>query len=165
MNMISETSPLTVARPLDTESPAATAPTASAPILAHAQRITGVDDVMVADMDHVRATLRRRAALTPGYLGAIPADSLHPEVELSLWRSPLSVRAYTHAGRPELVDLRRRGRPAQITVERVLWWLTEDREPTPAEAAARLEHLRRHGPGPEGFTLRSPVPPAAALGR
>jgi hypothetical protein len=163
MNLISATSPRIAVRPFDTEVPTEEVVTPEGPVLAHAQRITGVGEE--ADLDHVRRTLRRRAALTPGHLRTLAWDPLHPTIEVSLWRSPLSVRAYAQAGRPDLADLRRRGRPAALSVERVLWWVTDDEAPAPSEAVARLEHLRRHGPGPEGFTLRSPVPAPAHPGR
>ena len=35
----------------------------------------------------------------------------------------------------------------------VLWWVPEGHEPTVAEAVARLEHLREHGPTAEAFTF------------
>jgi hypothetical protein len=46
----------------------------------------------------------------------------------------------------------------------VLWWIDAGTIPSVADAQARLEQLRRHGPSPEAFTFRSPfsVPDAAA---
>ncbi len=40
----------------------------------------------------------------------------------------------------------------------VLWWIPAGAVPTIAEAADRLDLLRRNGPSPEAFTLREPHP-------
>jgi hypothetical protein len=40
----------------------------------------------------------------------------------------------------------------------VLWWIEEDHLPDLEEGATRLEHLRRHGPTPEAFDLRTTFP-------
>jgi hypothetical protein len=34
-----------------------------------------------------------------------------------------------------------------------LWWVPEGHEPTVADAVARLEHLREHGPTAQAFTF------------
>jgi hypothetical protein len=34
-----------------------------------------------------------------------------------------------------------------------LWWVPEGHEPTLAEAAVKLQHLRDHGPSAESFTF------------
>jgi hypothetical protein len=45
----------------------------------------------------------------------------------------------------------------------VLWWIARGHRPTLAEAEARLEHLRRHGPSTFAFGLRDAFgPPDAA---
>jgi hypothetical protein len=36
----------------------------------------------------------------------------------------------------------------------VLWWIPTGHRPDVAEAARRLDHLRRNGPTPEAFTFR-----------
>jgi hypothetical protein len=40
----------------------------------------------------------------------------------------------------------------------VLWWVPLGHRPSIAEATARLERLRRHGPSPEAFTFRHSFP-------
>jgi hypothetical protein len=41
----------------------------------------------------------------------------------------------------------------------VLWWIPAGSLPAVADAKARLEQLRQHGPSPEAFTFRRPFPP------
>jgi len=41
----------------------------------------------------------------------------------------------------------------------VLWWVPVGHVPTVAEALARLDHLRQHGPTGHAFTFRAPFPP------
>ena len=41
-----------------------------------------------------------------------------------------------------------------------LWWVPADHRPTVAEAIARLEHLKQHGPSPEAFTFLRDLYPA-----
>ncbi|HEX9258185.1 MAG TPA: DUF3291 domain-containing protein [Acidimicrobiales bacterium] len=40
-----------------------------------------------------------------------------------------------------------------------MWWVPAGHEPTLAEGAERLTHLRTHGPTPFAFTIRHPFPP------
>jgi len=35
----------------------------------------------------------------------------------------------------------------------VLWWIAADERPSLDQATARLDHLRRHGPTPQAFSL------------
>jgi len=35
----------------------------------------------------------------------------------------------------------------------VMWWVKAGHQPTAAEAVAKLEYLRQHGPSPEAFTF------------
>jgi hypothetical protein len=41
----------------------------------------------------------------------------------------------------------------------VLWWVAAGHLPTVAEALAKLEHLKQHGPTPGAFTFRKPFSP------
>ena len=40
-----------------------------------------------------------------------------------------------------------------------LWWVPAGRRPTTAEAEARVQHVREHGPTPWAFTLREHYSP------
>jgi hypothetical protein len=89
---------------------------------------------------------------------------------LSVWESPAALGAFVYrSGHVEI--MRRRAEwfePMEVFM--ALWWVPVGHEPTVAEAVARLELLRRHGPGPDAFTFREPYPapdtqaaPAAVL--
>lgn len=121
------------------------------PVLAMAQRVTAPDDAMV----DIRATVRAGMTLRPDLLAVANGT----DVDLSLWESPLGVRAYVHGYHQDLLDLRRRWVIPADAIERVLWWVPVGHTPDHTEAGARLRHLREFGPGREAFTLRSPVPP------
>ncbi|QVQ53119.1 DUF3291 domain-containing protein [Spiractinospora alimapuensis] len=124
------------------------------PVLAMAHTVSA-PGVPADGLAEVRATLRAGMTRGPEPLAVSEGDI----VDLSLWESPLDVRAFVHGRHQDLLRLRRRwGLPADA-VTRVLWWVAPGHTPDHAEAAARLRHLREFGPDREAFTLRSPVPP------
>ncbi|MGA9276195.1 DUF3291 domain-containing protein [Ilumatobacter sp.] len=49
-------------------------------------------------------------------------------------------------------------------VTNVLWWIPVGEIPSIADAVRRLDHLRDHGPGPEGFGFRNDVAPPTPPG-
>lgn len=76
-------------------------------------------------------------------------------VNLSVWESVEALRAFLQSGRHLEVMRRRRSWFVRLgEAHLVLWWIPAGRAPTPAEALARLEVLRRNGPTVEAFTLR-----------
>jgi hypothetical protein len=75
-------------------------------------------------------------------------------VNLSVWESYAALHEFVYRS-AHSPFLRRRlewfERPtAPITA---LWWVADGERPTVEHALARLEHLRRHGPMPEAFSL------------
>jgi hypothetical protein len=83
-------------------------------------------------------------------------------VNLSVWESPEDLWNFSYASR-HLDALRRRREWFHHVSEHtlVLWWVDAGHIPSVGEGVERLEHLRRHGPGPRAFTFRSPQPPPA----
>jgi Domain of unknown function (DUF3291) len=79
-------------------------------------------------------------------------DLVH--VNLSVWEDPFTLRDFAYRS-PHKEMLRRRRDWFQATGELtlVLWWIPAGQRPTVAEGMARLERLRREGPGPEAFTF------------
>jgi hypothetical protein len=75
-------------------------------------------------------------------------------VNMSVWRDADALRAYVYKSPHTQIMKRRRewfSRMAQAYM--VLWWVPAGHQPTTAEAALKLEHLRKHGPSPEAFTF------------
>lgn len=77
---------------------------------------------------------------------------------LSVWESPAALGAFVYrSGHIEI--MRRRAEWFEpLEVFMALWWVPAGHEPTVAEAVARLDLLRRQGPGPDAFTFREPYP-------
>ncbi len=80
-------------------------------------------------------------------------------VNLSVWESVEALWAFTYQSR-HLDALRRRREWFHRLGDAylALWWVAAGHVPTVEEAKVRLELLRRHGPGPDAFTLREPFP-------
>lgn len=118
-------------------------------------------------LDQLAARLRQRAETCHGYLPIqpdLPAGPSGPAavypVAFALWRGVAELHAFVHVSGPELRRWRQES-GVRTAPERVLWWVHE--VPDLSVGLQRLEELRRFGPGPRAFTLRSPVPPPASL--
>lgn len=88
-------------------------------------------------------------------------------VNMSVWRDADALRAYVYKSAHVEIMKRRREWFARMTnAFMVLWWVPAGHEPTLAEAAQKLEHLRKHGPSPEAFSFAEAyaAPDAAADG-
>jgi len=102
-----------------------------------------------------------------------PFDDDRVMVNLSVWESLPALWDFVYLSRH--LDLARRRREwfERIDPYLALWWVPAGVVPTVEEAKARLERLRRDGPGPDAFTFREPWPapgsvipaPAARSGR
>jgi hypothetical protein len=93
-----------------------------------------------------------------------PFDDKNMLVNMSVWRDVESLRRFVY--RSEHVDiLRRRGQWFERMSEAflVLWWVPEGHRPSVAEAIAKLEILRCHGPTAEAFTFRQSYPAPDAV--
>lgn len=122
----------------------------------------------VANLSRVNAI----ADAAPGFVWRLrdedgdDATSLRPRgpdllVNMSVWQTLESLRAFVYRNGPHLEMLRRRReffRPLDET-HQVLWWIPHGHIPDLDEAFARLDRIRRDGPGPEAFTFREPYPP------
>jgi heme-degrading monooxygenase HmoA len=82
-------------------------------------------------------------------------------VNLSVWESLHALRAYVYSsGHREVLRRRREWFERSGEAFLALWWVPAGTLPTVADAEARLEHLREHGPTPYAFTFRESFPPA-----
>jgi hypothetical protein len=82
-------------------------------------------------------------------------------LNMSVWESIESLRAFVYSSREHLDVLRRRRewfeQMAELFV--VLWWVEAGHIPTIPEAEERLTLLRAIGPSPDAFTFRRHFPP------
>jgi hypothetical protein len=81
-------------------------------------------------------------------------------VNLTVWESLEALATYVYGGfHAEEVRRRREWFTHIREAYTVLWWVPARERPTVAEAERRLESLRRHGPTPYAFGVRSAFPP------
>lgn len=81
-------------------------------------------------------------------------------INLSVWETPAQWQAYVFRGAHREV-MKRRGAWFERhdgTPYSVMWWVPAGHLPTVAEAVARLEHLRAHGPSEWAFAPLKPYP-------
>jgi hypothetical protein len=85
-------------------------------------------------------------------------------VNLSVWESIETLRAFTYTGPEHREVLRRRKEWFEALGEPhlALWWVPSGHRPSVEEAGERLTHLREHGPTPYAFTFRATSEPGEA---
>lgn len=126
-----------------------------------------------ANLERINAV----AEATPGFVWRLqteegdatairPFDNENMLVNMSVWKDVESLRRYVyHSAHVEVMRRRREWFEPMSEAFLVLWWVPLGHRPSIAEAIARLEHLRRHGPSPDAFTFRHPFPqPGEAWG-
>ena len=77
-------------------------------------------------------------------------------VNVSVWESIESLEAFAYRDEAHKTVLRRRREWFERPLEAhtALWWIPAGSIPSVADAVARLEHLRAHGPTRRAFTFR-----------
>ncbi|MZE81212.1 DUF3291 domain-containing protein [Streptomyces xinghaiensis] len=84
-------------------------------------------------------------------------------VNLTVWRDLDSLTRFMYDGlHRDLMRRRREWFERLAEAVTALWWVPAGHRPSVAEAEERLTHLRRHGPTPYAFGLRSAFPPGPA---
>ncbi|WP_436771239.1 DUF3291 domain-containing protein [Yinghuangia sp. YIM S09857] len=142
-----------------------------------ARLLAPIDSPQLADFVAGLHKINLLAESSPGFVWRLIGDETDRDatyvptvfdadvlVNLSVWEDVDSLWEFAYRG-PHLEYLRRRNEWFGDIGERyqVLWWVPAGTEPTEQDAAARLDHLRAHGPTPEAFTFRQryPAPDAA----
>jgi heme-degrading monooxygenase HmoA len=75
-------------------------------------------------------------------------------INFSIWEDLQTFRQFVYQSAHAGILKRRREWFEHLTDAYVaLWWVPANHRPTVAEAIARLEHLKQHGPSPEAFTF------------
>jgi hypothetical protein len=91
--------------------------------------------------------------------GLRPYDDDRIIINLSVWADLASLSDFVYGGAHADVLKRRREWFERLTdVYIALWWVPAGHHPSVAEAVARLEYLKLHGPSPEAFTFREFYP-------
>jgi hypothetical protein len=85
-------------------------------------------------------------------------------LNMSVWESLESLRAFVYSSRAHLDVMRRRREFFEQMSELfvVLWWVEAGHVPTIPEAEGRLTLLRAIGPSPDAFTFRRHFPPPSS---
>jgi hypothetical protein len=80
-------------------------------------------------------------------------------INMSVWESFDALRSFVYLSR-HLEVMRRRREWFERTLQAyfALWWIPAGQPPTIADAKARLEVLREHGPSPAAFTFHDRYP-------
>jgi Domain of unknown function (DUF3291) len=80
-------------------------------------------------------------------------------INMSVWESLDSLRAFVYSTRAHLdVMRRRRDWFARLRLGLALWWVPTGHRPTIAEAEERFALLQARGPSPDAFTFREHYP-------
>ena len=141
-----------------------------------------LDDPMMEGFRSALDPINALADRSPGFVWRLqteagnatairPYEDERMAVNMSVWQSLEALQAFVyqsaHVG--PLRDRRQWFEPIDGPIL-VLWWIRAGHIPTVAEAQARLEHLKTHGPTAHAFTFRAPFPapddetgPVAAL--
>jgi hypothetical protein len=136
-----------------------------------ARALEPLDSPLLRDFVAALAPVNALADAAPGFVWRlqteagdatavrIGADSL-VIVNLSVWASLEALWAFVYASSHVGVMQRRRTwfeRPAQAHL--ALWWVRAGETPDVGDAAARLDAIRRDGPGPRAFDFKHPFGP------
>ena len=134
--------------------------------------VAAEDSPVVAEFIEALDEINALAEAWPGFVwrfqtddGNAIAERPFPDdalmlVNFSTWESLEALADYVFRSR-HADFLRRRREWFQHLEETVtvLWWVPVGHRPTSAEAVARLDHLRRHGPTSHAFTFRGRFEP------
>lgn len=86
-------------------------------------------------------------------------------VNLSTWTDLAALRAFVfESAHAPILKRRREWFDPLGEASMVLWWVPAGHLPSASEAKDRLDHLRRHGPSPRGFTFSAPFEPPTGDG-
>jgi len=130
-----------------------------------------MDDPLIDDFRDNLEPVNALAEHAPGFVWRLHDDSGNATsidvfgdpleiVNLTVWTSIDALADFTYrSGHVEFLRRRREFFEAPDRPWLCLWWIPEGTIPSVADAVARLEHLRTHGPTPTSFTFRHPFEP------
>ena len=80
-------------------------------------------------------------------------------MNMSVWESIEAFAGFVYGPEHSVVMRQRRDWFVPMRVYTAAWWIPAGTLPTPTDAVARLDLLRRHGPTQDAFTIKRPFPP------
>lgn len=130
-----------------------------------------VDSPLVREFLAAVDDVERLAERSPGFVwryrspgghvnGAAVLGDPRAVVAVSVWADYASLHALVYRSRHgHFVRRRDEWFERVATPATALWWVPDGQWPTPEQAMARLAHLRRVGPTPRAFTVRTRFTP------
>jgi Domain of unknown function (DUF3291) len=141
-----------------------------------ARMVAPLTDPLMADFVANLKPINALADTSPGFVwrfqteqGDATAERPYGDdriiINFSIWEDANSLHDFVYRSAHASIMKRRREWFARLTDEYVaLWWVPAGHRPAVAEAIARIEHLKLHGPSTEAFTFREfyPAPDVSA---
>jgi hypothetical protein len=133
-----------------------------------------LDDPAIAGFAEALDPVNALADAAPGFVwrlqtedGNATAVKVAPDplfiINLTVWTSVEALADFVYGDlHRQILRGRRQWFEAVSEAIFVLWWIPAGARPTPDEAMARLERLRRDGPTAEAFTFRRAFPAPGA---
>jgi len=131
-----------------------------------------MDDAKMAGFVEMLDPMNHQADSAPGFVWRLTDEGSNDAtsityyddplllVNLSVWADLASLRNYVYrTEHVEMVKRRHEWADAMEDVYIVLWWVPVGHLPDVAEADARLNLLREHGPTAQAFTFGTSFPP------
>ncbi len=134
-----------------------------------------IDSPLLQDFVTRLPEINALAEASPGFVWRLQtsegdATAIHPYGDpmilfnLSVWESVEALREYAYrSGHVEVFREREKWFEKMDAPSAALWWIRAGRVPSPEEAVARLEHLRRRGPTAEAFSFRQTFPASESV--
>ncbi len=129
-----------------------------------------IDAPEIADFADALDEINALAEAAPGFVWRLQTDEGNATgikafedeltiLNLSAWTSVEALADYVYRSAHTPFLRRRREWFERMEMAVVLWWIPAGHTPPVAEALARLDHLRVHGPTPHAFTFRERFAP------
>lgn len=134
-----------------------------------AQLLEPLDSPRLADFVANLDRINQLAEQSPGFVWRLQdetgdATAIRPFaddviVNMSVWQDLAALHAFAfRSAHADILRRRREWFARMADAYAVLWWVPTGHQPSLQEAAARLAHLRAHGPTEFAFTFRDAFP-------
>ena len=129
-----------------------------------------MDSPIMADFANNLDRINAVADESPGFVWRLQTDdgdatAIRPFeeenmlVNMSVWQDLSALKEYVYtSAHVEFIRRRKEWFVPMTDAFQVLWWVPSGHIPTVDEAIAKLDLLRRAGPGPKAFTFRTAHP-------